>query len=306
MLGRVRTLLVAALVGWSGSALADPIEEAAQLKKEGDDLVHALHYREALQKYDRAWELGHDPAILYNRGRALDALGETPLALDAFEQFAKVAPPDLQAKVPNFEQLLADVRSRVATIVIRCSVEGATVLVRKKLEGKTPLQQPIRAAVGDAAIAIEAPGYKPFNLERKLESGENVIEVTLEKEAETPKPDATPLQPAPVHTELPETRSGLKWAGLATAGVGVLGIGAGAIFGGLTFAKQGEADPHCPGKVCDAIGSKAVSDGRTFGAVSTVSFIVGGVALAAGVVLFLVQPKQRQSAFEPFVLGGTW
>ena len=90
-----------AVAGIAENAAADPQPTAAELKKQGDAAMQTLHYRDALKAYDQAYALGHDPAILYNRARAEQGLGDFPAALDAIEEFVHVAPDDLKQRVPH-------------------------------------------------------------------------------------------------------------------------------------------------------------------------------------------------------------
>lgn len=272
---------------------------ATQLKKQGDDLVHSLHYREALAAYDEAFAISHDPAIFYNRARALDALGDTPQALDAYEEFIRVAPASLKAKVPKLDELVAAVRSRVATLVVHCPIMGASVLVRRRVEGTTPLAAPLRVRTGPAVIEVQADGFQPFRAELVLASGApTTLDVALVKVKDEPAPVAVAPAPLPTPIAMPAPRddseraagTGWKWAAYTAGGVGILGVASGAIFGALALTKQKDADAHCPGQACDPTGSQLIADARAFATVSTVSFIVGGVGLVTSVVLFLGKP----------------
>ena len=281
----------------AGAQTAADSARATQLKKQGDDLVHSLHYREALAAYDEAFAISHDPAIFYNRARALDALGETPQALDAYEEFIRVAPASLKAKVPKLDELVAAVRARVATLVIHCPIMGANVLVRRRVEGTTPLAAPLRVRTGPAVIEVQADGFQPFHAELVLAGGApTTLDVALVKDEPTPvvvapAPIATPIaMPAPRDDSEKAAGTGWKWAAYTAGGVGVLGIASGAIFGVLALTKQNDADAHCPGQTCDPTGSQLIADARTFATVSTVSFIVGGVGLVTSVLLFLGKP----------------
>lgn len=275
---------------------ATDLARAAQLKEQGDALVHSLHYREALSSYDAAFAISHDPAILYNRARALDALGETPEALDAFEAFVRVAPPELKAKVPKLQELVAATRERVATIVIRCPVAGATVFVRNRREGMTPLATPLRFSTGSALLEVQAAGYRPFRRTLTLTPGEPItIDVPLEAE-----PAAMPAVPAPAEAH---GGNGWKWGAYSTGALGIVGIGLGATFGVLAIGRQIGADATCPGKVCEPAGSLLISEARTFATISTVSFIVGGVGLATSLLFFLWKPgsTRTEARLEPML-----
>ena len=70
----------------------------------------------------------------------------------------------------------------------------------------------------------------------------------------------------------------------------MVGIGVGSVFGLIAKSKNDGTAGHCNGGVCDAPTIATLSDARTDATVSTIAFAAGGVALAAGVVLYLTAP----------------
>src|SRR5262249_9809052 len=75
-------------------------QDAKTLKADGDQAIDRLDFQQALDKYNQAYDKSHDPAILYNRARALQSLNRMPEALDELERFDREAPGDLKTKVP--------------------------------------------------------------------------------------------------------------------------------------------------------------------------------------------------------------
>jgi hypothetical protein len=159
----------------------DATARAQQLKKQGDAAMDSLRYDEALSAYKAAYDLSHDPAILYNVGQVRRARGEYPEALDSFEAFDQQAPPELKARVPTLPQLIAEVRGKVATVTITTNVAGARVLVRERIVGTTPLEKPIRVGAGKALVEIDAAGHLPYRKELDLAGGSaTVLDAKLE------------------------------------------------------------------------------------------------------------------------------
>ncbi len=154
--------------------------EAAKLKREGDALMDQDKYADALAVYARSYEMSGDPALLYNQARALEAMGEYPEALDKLEQFEKDASPSLRAKVPGLRDLMADVRGRIATLVVNTNASGARLLVREKALGTIQNQMRLRVRAGPATIEVVADGYAPFKKDVDLVAGkENTVEAIL-------------------------------------------------------------------------------------------------------------------------------
>src|SRR5437762_13513187 len=81
--------------------------EADDLKHKGDALLVERRYDQALDAYDKAFALSPNPAIHFNRARALQFLARFPEALSALERFEQESTPDLRAKVPGLAELLA-------------------------------------------------------------------------------------------------------------------------------------------------------------------------------------------------------
>jgi hypothetical protein len=174
-------------LSFGGSARAQAVEPSAEeraraleLKRTGDAAMESMHYRDAVDAYVQAYAITKDPALLYNRGRALQAVGDFPGALEALEGFDASAGPALKSRVPKLGELLAEVRSKVATLNVTCNVAGARVLVRDTVVGTTPLRGPMRFNAGAATLEVLAEGYVPHRRTLQLPPGGTLeVEVSL-------------------------------------------------------------------------------------------------------------------------------
>jgi hypothetical protein len=81
-----------------------------------------------------------------------------------------------------------------------------------------------------------------------------------------------------------------------SGGAGLAGIVVGSIFGGMTFSSWSSAKSLCapPYDGCSAAATSDRSNAVTFGTVSTVGFIAGGVLLAGGIALYFTAPKAEK------------
>jgi hypothetical protein len=148
--------------------------------------MDALRYADAYAAYSDVYAITLDPALLYNMGRALQALNRYPEALDRLEAFQVVAPPDLQARVPRLAELIADLRGRVTTLKVTSDVPGARVLVRSTVMSKLPLATPLRLSSGRAEVEVEADGYFTFHRTVDLPGGSEItVEAKLYSKATT-------------------------------------------------------------------------------------------------------------------------
>jgi hypothetical protein len=206
------------ITSWADEPASADVARAAELKKQGDDLMVSLQYRDALDAYAKSYSINPDPAVLYNRARAHQALAEYPEALDLLMTFSQIAPAELKSRVPFLKELIDDIRARVATLDVRADVPSARVFVRDKLESTLPATQPIRVRAGMAKIEVRADGYVPFVKEIELPGGKAttveahmlkdvpegraVLSITSSQPSAVVTVDGRPLGTAPIETVL--------------------------------------------------------------------------------------------------------
>ena len=168
---------------------------------------------------------------------------------------------------------------------------------------------------GEHNLSLSAPGRDP---DRRT-----VVLVEREQKQIVFDLGAPPPAPAPPKTSAPPpditapgdaapAEGSLVPAAIAFT-AGVAGLGIGAVSGVLALGKAGELDDRCPDRRC---GGGSVEDLReaeslrtsaeTLRTLSTVSFIAGGAAIAAGVVLALVRPGGGRPAQVGLGAGPGW
>jgi hypothetical protein len=153
----------------------DPAARARDLKKSGDAAMDSLRFADAYAAYSDTYAITLDPALLYNMGRALQALNRFPEALSKFEAFDTTASPELKQRVPRLAGLIADIRKRVSTVMVKTNVNGARILVRNTVAGKAPMESPLKLVSGKAEIEVEAEGYFPFRDVVELPGGGSLL-----------------------------------------------------------------------------------------------------------------------------------
>jgi hypothetical protein len=162
----VAYLVAAALLTFVARGWADtPVTDPAELRRHGNEAMAAFKPGEAFEAYKQAYEITRDPALLYNMGRALEALEDYPAAIARYDEFSRLAPPELRARVPKLDEAIASLRQRVASLSVNCNVQGARVLVRDRAVGDIPAPgEPlvVRLVAGPATLEVDADGYNPF------------------------------------------------------------------------------------------------------------------------------------------------
>ncbi len=154
--------------------------QAAALKSQGDALFRARNYVDALAAYQQAQAIRPDARVLYNQGRALQALGRNGEALSVLQHFSAEAPAELRSQVSGLQALMDDLRSRLTEVTIQVSEAGAQVTFRDKVVGKTPLSAALLLDAGQGTLRVVKDGYFPFERQVTLRGGGSAsFDVTL-------------------------------------------------------------------------------------------------------------------------------
>lgn len=144
---------------------------------------------------------------------------------------------------------------------------------------------------GAHTVAVSAPGYVSFSTQVTLVEGQQARVPVSMLRVNAPAPQA-------------QGSGGLRTAGFAIGGAGVASLVVGAVTGGLAIAKKGEVDRNCEGG-CNDASRDAAQAGKAFATVSTATFIVGGAAAAAGVIMVVLgRPKAAVTGAVAPMPGG--
>jgi hypothetical protein len=180
----------------------------------------------------------------------------------------------------------------------------------------------MRVDPGEHAVLVRAPQHTDVRVTLHLGEGESrqldlepgAAIATAGAAAAKPSPaaESAPAPSRPLHRSAPPSGdhatvaagSPLRTAGFVALGVGAVGLAAGVAGGLMTMSAKSTADSNCTGG-CNGSGLDAESQGKTWSSISTIGFVAGGAALAAGVTLLVVAPSggSRVEA-RPAVGGG--
>jgi hypothetical protein len=162
---------------------------------------------------------------------------------------------------------------------------------------------------GEHEFRFEAPGQAPVvkrfimhqgeqNRREDILVGPAALPATTVAPTVPPPPDSAATTSALTAGERRSTHGNTQRAiGIVVGGVGVASLAAGAIFGGLSMAAHGSYENDCGGKIgapagfCNHQGVSGESDAATKGTLSTIFFLAGGVAAAAGAAVFFTAPR---------------
>lgn len=299
--------LLAALVLNAAPARADSGDSTARtaavdLFDAAQALIKKGKYAEACPKLAESYRLDPQLGALLHLADCFEKTGRIASAnasfKDAVELAERRADPRGQlaaerakALEPRLSRLRIDVKEKVPGLEVR---RDGLLLA----EGSWGLA--ISVDPGEHTIVASAQGYESF--ERKVtvvgEGKSETVDIPqLTKSAAGAAPASTPgTSGLDASSDNPgTTQRALGWI---AGGVGLAGIAVGVVF---TLKKSDKLDERagiCPATTgCASDAQERIDplteEARTAGTISTIGFVGGGVALAAGVALILTAPSGR-------------
>jgi hypothetical protein len=282
-------------------ARAQPSENAVAaetLFDAGRADVEKGDFANACPKFAQSQKLDPAAGTLINLADCEEHLGHLAAAWLAWREAVERLPLD-DARLPAVTARRDAIDKRVPRLTIHLRTDVRADAIVKKDDVDLPrnlLDVPLPVDPGHHTIVLSANGRIDSRYVAALTEGaRETITVELGPPVVAGVPANPPVQ-TPDDSHASASSSWLGWGALA---VGAIGIGLGTTTGILAIDRKSEQENNCfPIHDCTPAGADAARDGRTFATVSTVSFIAGAVALAAGVylVVFRSPPKRGASA----------
>ena len=307
-------LAVGVVAIWACPAVAQTNEDSTRaaaraLGYAGVEAYQAGNVDVASEKLEKAYSVLHVPSLglwsaraLAKRGKLVEAaeryLAVTRLSIASGDvEVQKAAQGDalneveaLQATIPTLVVNISGADANAVTV----SVDGAAV--PPGLLGEAvpvnPGSHHIEATLGARRVARDVTLGLRQRERVLLELGETV---QVENAAGPPAAAATTQPAADVGTSPATTRRTLGWVALGT---GAAGLVVGGVTGVLVLTKQHALDDsgcrnadNCPKSLAGDVDSY-----NSMRAISTVSFIAGGVLAGAGLVLLVSAPRATTTA----------
>ncbi|HQY64385.1 MAG: hypothetical protein IPF92_17080 [Myxococcales bacterium] len=296
------------LVGLEGVAVAAGADAATAqvLFEDGKRLAAASKFVEACPKFAESQRLDPAAGTLLHLGNCYEKTGRTASAWATFLEaasaakqqsrgdWAELATARAEALRPKLAHLAIFIADRPPGLVVK---RDGTVLTAASLGAPFPVDP------GAHAVELSAPGRKSRSISRVVGDGEQAALHAPSLELDSPTspvaasaPGAAPVAASPVPPEAPS--GGNATLGYVVGGLGVAGLGVGALTGALAIGKNNESKELCPsaGRCASQAGIAANDSAKTLGTVSTIAFVAGGVAVAAGAVLVLTSGPRARAA----------
>lgn len=279
---------------WAKGVSPDEQKAALDLFNEGNNLLRDALFPKAVEKYREALSHWDHPAIHYNLALALVNLDQPVEMYEALTKAMAFGAAPLDAdKFDRAKGYLILVSKQLAEVEYSISVPGAVVI----FDGKEVLNGPgtwsSRVRAGEHSVVARAEGYSPTQLTQRVGGGETSrLDLKLFTDAELTR----------------YKRRYPKWLPWTVVGAGAAIVG----IGGLLHvqAKNGFADYDqairdcAAGQAtggCMAGGSvfDKKSSAETKQTMAFTAYALGGLALAGGVVLVILnQPSSYR--IDPF------
>jgi hypothetical protein len=294
-MGKWRAVAAITFVASTASAQSTDSAAAQALFDEGMRLLGEGHTAEACPKLAESFRLERAPGTEFRLGECYEKIGRIASAWSAFVSVAdaskaagradreQIARQHASALEPRLTRVVIDVpqAARVPKLIVKRN--GVVV-------GEPQWGTAVPVDPGEQTVEAEAAGKRPWSTKQAANGEGARIVVTIPVLDDAPiAVESPPPPPPPPVAERDRTPAWIAF------GVAAVGIGVGSATGLVALSKGSNVtdachdDPVCPASVRDDYDTS-----RTMGTVSTISFVVAGVALAAGIAL-LVWPSHDSS-----------
>jgi hypothetical protein len=320
-------IAIAICLSWCGVAAAQRAQkdDAKAQFDVGVELFEAGQFEKASVAFARAYELRPSYKITYLVARCESELGHYAASLDAFTRYLVEGGDKVDAaRRAEVEKDIARLNALVGSVVVKTDVEGAVVFIDERRVGETPVKGPLYVDLGEHEIQVKRAGAELHREIVKVAGGQSVVvevevEAAGEKAAAAEKPEDLSPSRSPAGRGEQEAKGPgggevhRLWTWVA-AGVGGAAAIAAGVTGGLAISKTKDIKGQCDGNTCPGSLTDERDTAAALGNASTALVVVAGVGIAAGVVLFFMEPKwvKRERAVEvapvvaPTADGGTF
>jgi len=327
--GATAGILVFSLISSSlapSFAASDEERSAARAAaSQGADAYDAGKWQDAVDMFSRAEQLVHSPIHLMFIARSELKLFQW---VKAYETFNRVKREGVPADAsPAVKKAVEDATSELAKLepqmpYIAAKVKNASGDVKVTMDGTQvppamvgllrpvdPGQHRFQATSGQLSsdvvtVEVQPASKQTVELELKLGTAATPVAApTAAPVAATPAPETTTPPPASVGgaDQGSSGTNGMRIGAYSAFGVGSVGLALGTVFLLQSASTQKKSDDLCgPGPKCNPANQDAISskdkDAASQKTLGAVGLGVGGAAVAAGVVLFILSNNKSQSA----------
>jgi len=302
-------LSLASVLAWPVVLSAAPASPAQLLFDQGVADMEAGRFEKACPAIEASHRLEPMPGTLFalaeceaQRGRIATAMRYYAEYAALYRTFTAAKKREQRERATTSDEQLRKLDGLVPRLTLRLP-EGAGSDVVVERDGDVVAELSLGTAItvdpGEHVVTTQVAGGPEVEHRIGLSAGESkTLELTVKREhATAPKlvPSAAPLAVSANPWVAPPDLRPWRAVTWSAGAVGLVGLAVGAVAGVLALEQHGVMKEHCQQDGddtwrCNPAGSIARARLATFGTVSTVGFVSGGLGAAVGVALFAVTP----------------
>jgi hypothetical protein len=268
---------------------------AEALFQRGRDAFAAEDWDTACKSFEESFNLDHAAGTAMNLASCEEKRGKLASAWEAWHQALRLL-PRTDRRREFAEKRLAELDAELPrlTIVLKGEARPNVSITRDGIPlGTASLGLSLPVDVGPHTILVKAPGYetRTYQVTSKAR-GAQVLDV----------------ETGPALITGPETGkagSSLRTWSYVAGGVGLAGFAGAIVTAAMLPAAQETVDDECVGSLCSSEGLDAAKRGDALLVANTISWIVGGVGVSTGAVLFVMSLKDTNSNVSAQVSAST-
>ncbi len=318
---------------------------AEAIFEQGKLLMQSGDYRQACLKFEASRKLDEGVGTMLYLADCYEKTGRTASAWAMFKEAASIAGAQGQDSRQKLAiQRTRSLEPGLVKLSIDVAQGDESLLgfeVRNDGVAVPPAQfgAPVPVDPGDHRIEASAPGKRTFSQAVNITKGAVRITIPLLTDLSAPSGNPTQSESAPAAANAttigsqpegtpaanqpgaavssngtvapkdgsPDHGKTQRIASIALGGLGIVGIGVGTVYGFTAIHNNSQSKNECPSNpnICSDAGVNGRNDALRQARISTVAFVAGGAALAAGAVLYFTAPNGQplpitvQASVEP-------
>ncbi len=167
----------------------------------GQEYYDQARYKDAIDEFEKAYELDAKPLLLYNIAQAYEKLGQLTKSVEYLKRFLQSGSTKVDTKMVKSKVTNLEARIQQTGISVEVSEEGADIYVDDRKVGTSPAGSIIPLDEGMHKVRIVKQGFRDFTMNVGVVVGHSVpVDAKLEV-ADASYVSEAPVTAAPVETE---------------------------------------------------------------------------------------------------------
>lgn len=298
---RLAWALLLGLSCWFASAAAagqpGELERAKELFKSGLDDMLAGKYDTGCPQLAQSYELSRLPGALFTLAECEAKWGKLASSLGHYQEYLALyvqLTPEQREKQSERKRVATEQVGALNTAVPRLSIlvnelapSGTVVTLDGNVVPPAALGAPQPVDPGEHRVVVTWPDGSTDEYVEQLAAGtRRQVVVRLR----TGKDEGTGGAGPGPGGDTGGDGDTMRISAYVVGAVGIALVVTGAITGGAAIGTKSGIEDNCDGTVCNQEGKDAADTTQALGDASTATFIIGGAALAAATVLYLLAP----------------